>query len=105
MDVVLITSDFLKFNVISASNFLCQFANSERNVVLQESFSVFNGKDDVIVCFIDIVVSAFEAHASSLLENRGSSNFPTWYPRQAAGKSPVGIISYFHIYAMAHMLN
>jgi hypothetical protein len=54
---------------------------------LQESFSVFNWKDDVIVCFIDVVVSSFEAHASSVLENRGFSNFPTWYPWQATGKS------------------
>src|SRR3989344_1884464 len=95
MYVVLVISNLFEFNVITDSNFLCQFCNSERDVVLQKSFSIFNWKDDVVVCFIDIVVGSFEAHASSLLENRGFSNFPTRIPRQAAGKSATRIISFF----------
>src|SRR3989338_4539844 len=92
MYVVLVISNLFEFNVVAKSNFLSQFCNSERDIVLQKSFSVFNWKDDVVVCFIDIVVCSLQAHASSLLENRGFSNFPTRIPRQAAGKSASRII-------------
>ena len=87
MDVVLVATEFFKFNVISLANFLRYVVNGERDVVVEESFAVFDGKDDVIVSIVYIVVSAGKGHALSLSGNQGFLTFlsgPRGKPRGKA---------------------
>ncbi len=66
MDMVLVASDLFEFNVVAESNSLCDLCNSERDVVLQKSFSVFDWKDDVVMGIIYVMMCFLQAHASML---------------------------------------
>lgn len=93
MDVVLVSSNLFKVDVIACSNFLRNLCNSERNVVGKKGFAVLDRKDEVIVGVVRIVVSLANDHARILVGNRGFPNLPPRIPRQAAGKSAARIIS------------
>src|SRR5438477_469044 len=71
MDVVFVIAEFFKFDVISFSNFLCQMVDGERNVFREESFAVLNGKGNVVVSRVCIVVCFLDGHPLSL----------SWKPR------------------------
>lgn len=64
MDVVIVATDLFKLNVITFADCLRNLDNGERDLVGQQSFAVFDRKDDVVVGVIDIVVSMDEGHAS-----------------------------------------
>ena len=93
MDVVIIISQFFKFNVIAESDFLCDRANGERDIILQKSFSVFNGKDNVVVGLVCIVVCFLNGHASSLTWKPRVSKPSYMAPAASRGEIPAGIIS------------
>jgi len=64
VDVVLIAAKLFKFNVIALGDFLRNTDNGERDVVCQQCFAVLDGKDDVVVGTVYIVVRMGEGHAS-----------------------------------------
>ncbi len=63
VDVITIGSDLFKGNVVAERNLLRSGNNSERDVVGKQCFAVFDGKDEVVVSFICIVVSFNDGHA------------------------------------------
>ena len=77
MDVVLIGADLFKLNVIAESDFLRDLCNRERDLVSKQGLAVFDGKDNVVVRFIGVVVSSNEGgHASIVhLETEGFQTF------------------------------
>ena len=90
--MISIGTNLFKFDVVSLCDSPRNREDGERDIVVQERFSVFDGKDDVIVGIICVVGSSEEDHALILFGNRGFPNLPPRYPRQAAGKYPAGII-------------
>jgi len=74
--VVEISANLFKLNVISLGDFLRDCANRERDLILKQGFAVFDGKDNVVVRVIGIVMSADEGHAASIpLETEGFQTF------------------------------
>ena len=85
MDVILISADLFELNVIAEGDFLRDLDNREREVIGEQGFAVFDGKDNVVVSFIDIVVGMFDGHASILpwkpRVSKPSSKDPAAEPR------------------------
>src|SRR3989344_775600 len=67
MDVVGVTADFFKVDVVAGSDFLSDGSDRKRDVIRKERFAVFDGKDDVVVGIVGIVVSFDDGHAPILL--------------------------------------
>ena len=67
MDVILVITNLFKFNVISIRDFPRNVTNGERYFVRKQGFTVFDGKDNVVVGFIDVVVGLDYGHSSSLV--------------------------------------
>ena len=67
MDVILVIANLFKFNVISLRDFLRNITDSERYLVGKERFTIFNGKDDVVVGIVCIVACFVYGHAYSLV--------------------------------------
>lgn len=87
VDMVLVGAYPLEFDLVTLRDLSGDFQNCLLDIGRQERLAVFHGKDDVIVRVVDAVVAPNEAHAFSITENRGFSDFPTRFPRQAAGNS------------------
>ena len=47
-----VAPDLFELNVVSLFNLLRDFGDGERDLIAQQSFSVFDGKNDVIVSII-----------------------------------------------------
>ena len=89
--MVLIATQFFKFDVISLANFLRYVVNGERDIVRKQSLAVFDGKDDVVVGIVYIVVGMLKGHALVYQETKVSWTFLSGTPRQAAGKTAVAV--------------
>jgi len=50
--VINITADLLELDVVAFTDFLGDFGNGERHIPGQQCFSVFNGKDYVVVSIV-----------------------------------------------------
>ena len=74
--MVSIGSNLFELDIVSQTNFLRDIDNSERYLVCQKGFSVFNRKDDVVVGVVDVVESSFQAHAPILM--RKTEGFRTF---------------------------
>jgi len=61
--VIAIGTDLFKVDVVAEGNFLRNLLDCERDVVGEQRFSIFDGKDEVIVSFICIVVRFLNGHA------------------------------------------
>lgn len=64
--MVEIVPDAFEVYIVPLSDFLSYRRDSSRDLLRQESFSVFNGKNKVVVSVIDIVESTVEGHAPIL---------------------------------------
>ena len=85
MNVIAVSADFFKCNVVAFLDLLGDIQNCSANMRLQESFSVFDRKDEVIVGVVCTVVGVYDAHAGSIPENRTFSDFRLRNPPQGAG--------------------
>ena len=76
MDMIFITADLFKVDVVALSDFPRNLFNRERDIIAKQRFAVFDGKNDVIVGIVSIVVCSDQSHASSLtLETNGFQTF------------------------------
>lgn len=61
--VVEIGSQLLYFKIISFFDILADVVERTFDLVLEQRFSVFDGKYDVVVSLVDAMVASFECHA------------------------------------------
>ncbi len=76
MDMIPIGSDLFEGDVISLTDFFGNLLDRERDSIGQQGFTVFYGKNNVVVGFIDVMVGMDDRHAPSLLlETYGFQTF------------------------------
>ena len=76
VDVIEICTDFFKSDVIAEGDFLRNLCDRERDIVLEQRFTIFDGKDNVVVGVIDVVTGMDDGHARSIqLETKGFQTF------------------------------
>lgn len=63
MDVVPVRANLFKLHVIPRTDFLRYRDYRERDLIGQQWFTVLNGKDDVVMGVVHVVVSPFQSHA------------------------------------------
>ena len=78
--MVTVGADLFKREIVALFDLLRDLQNCFCKVWRQECFSVFDRKDDVVVRIVYAVVASGDAHALSVFENRGFSNFPPRSP-------------------------
>ena len=83
--MIAVGADLFKRDVVSFFNLLGDIQNCGTDVWGQESFAVFDRKDEVIVGIVCAVVGVDDAHAGSIPENRTFSDFRLRNPPQGAG--------------------
>ena len=87
VDVVPVGTDLIEDNVVANFNLSGDFDHGRSDSRGEEGFTVFDGKDDVLVSIIDTVVTSGEAHASILaLETEGFQTFLQGTPPQRGGE-------------------
>lgn len=64
--MIVISADLLKFNVVAFADLPRNLGDCERDFIGEQGFAVFDGKDDVVVRFIDIVMGTDDGHAAIL---------------------------------------
>lgn len=79
MDMVTISAELFETDVVAFGNFLRDGCDGERNIVVEQRFAVFDGKDKVVVGIIRLVVGFLDGHARSLI----------WKPRVSKPSSKV----------------
>ena len=60
--MVLVGADAFEVDVVAEGNFMRNAYDSERDVVVKQRFAVFDGKDEVVVGIIGIVVCFDNGH-------------------------------------------
>lgn len=92
MDVVLVTTNFFKVNIEAFADFLRNSNNSERGIVREECFAVFNRKDDVVVSVIDIVERMHVGHVASIYWETNGFPDPFLAVIAAAARKSLGVL-------------
>ena len=87
MDVIPVGTDLLEDNVVASLDLTTNLHHGRGDRRREEGFSVLDGKDDVVVCIIDAVVTSGEAHAPIIsLETEGFQTFLQGPRPRGAGK-------------------
>ncbi len=60
--MVEIVPNLFEFYIVPLTDFLCYLGDGERDLVGQESFSILNGKNNMVVRFVDVVVCPVQGH-------------------------------------------
>ena len=83
MNVIEVVAKLLKLDIISFTDFLRHAVDGERDAVDQQRFAVFDGKDDVVVGTVCIVVCFDDGHASYCIRKPRFPDLPTRSSRQS----------------------
>lgn len=92
MDVVLVIADLFEFDIIPFGNFHCDLGNCERDLVVKQSFTILDGKDEVIVSIVGIVVSSLYDHGSILIWKPRVSKPSYMEPRGKPRGNPLRVL-------------
>jgi len=76
VDMIVVATNLFKLKVVAESDFLCNRLDSERDVICQQRLAILDGKDDVVVGAVYIVVSMGEGHASYRIRKPRFPDFP-----------------------------
>ena len=85
--MILICSNLLKYDVVSLTDLLRDFYDGVRNGIGQQAFSVFNGKNDVVVRIVCVVECLNWTHPSVVAETEGFRTFLQGAARQSRGEN------------------
>ena len=61
--MVVVSANLFEVDVVAEGNFMRNAYDGERNIVVKQRFAIFDGKDEVIVGIICIVVCFNNGHA------------------------------------------
>lgn len=87
MDMVDVCSNFLKFDVVPFAYLLRDFYYRERDFIREQTLSILDGKDDVVVRVVRIVEGLDWTHPSIVAETKGFRTFLYGTARQSRGEN------------------
>ena len=86
--MVLVSANLFEVDVVAEGNFMRNAYNGERDIMVKQRFAVFDGKDEVIVGIVCIVVGFDDGHGSSVyLKTNGFQTFLSGTRGKPRGKA------------------